>query len=77
MICVSYEAFLREKNDVVQMLFEMTQSSRSVLELEVKFCTTTVDSGWNASTLYNSFYHGLATEFKDELTTCELPSELD
>lgn len=42
-----------------------------------EYAVDAINCGWNATALYDAFYWGLASEIKDELTTQELPVDLD
>ncbi|KAK3519739.1 hypothetical protein QTP70_003712 [Hemibagrus guttatus] len=65
------------QQDAVRMLFEMSQCSCSVVVFTVEFHTAAIDSGWNATALYDVFYRGLTTEVNYELAGHDLLLELD
>ena len=58
-------------------LFTLTQGGRSVADYSIEFRTMAAESSWNASSLFDAFYHGLSDRIKDELAARDLPADLD
>ena len=56
---------------------DLRQGNRRVRDYVIEFRTLTTDSGWNDSSLFDAFLHGLAEPMKDQLTPLKLPFEID
>ena len=57
-----------------QKLLQVQQDACSVAGY---FCTLAAESAWKPESLFNTFLHGLSEVVKDELTTRELPMDMD
>ena len=56
---------------------DLRQGNRRVSDYAIEFRTLATDSGWNDSSLFDAFLHGLAEPMKDQLTPLKLPFEID
>lgn len=63
--------------EAARALMDLHQRGRRVSDYAVEFRTLAADSGWNDSSLFDAFRHGLSGPIKDQLAPLELPSDLD
>lgn len=86
-ICSSVELFSAELRKVfdhttpgreaARGLFTLSQGARSVADYSIELRTLAAESNWNATALFDAFYHGLSDRIKDELASRDLPEDLD
>uniref|UniRef100_A0A671YIT6 Gypsy retrotransposon integrase-like protein 1 n=1 Tax=Sparus aurata TaxID=8175 RepID=A0A671YIT6_SPAAU len=60
-----------------QELSSLKQGSSSVCDYAIRFRTLAVESGWNATALYDIFLKGLSTHIQDLLVPLDLPTDVD
>ncbi len=62
--------------ETAKALFDLRQDKARVTDYATEFRTLVADSGWNASSLFDAFVHGLSDQIKDQLAPLELPSDI-
>ena len=57
--------------------FDLRQGKARITDYAIEFRTLAADSGWNDSSLFDAFIHGLSDQIKDQLTPLDLPPDID
>ena len=63
--------------ETAKAIFDLRQGRTRVTDYAIEFRTLAADSGWNTSSLFDAFLHGLSDQIKDQLAPLELPSDID